>query len=158
MYQWLVLLHLVGVFGFLLAHGVSAFVVFRVRAEQDLGALRSLLSLSMTAGSITFVSLLVLLVGGVSAAFAGGLWSHVWPWAALGVLVVVWGAMGGQVGPAMRRLRAAVGILGPGKGLGKPGTAEEIAAAQARVRPAISAAIGGVGLVALLWLMLLKPF
>ncbi len=158
MYQWLVLLHLVGVFGFLLAHGVSAFVVFRVRAEQDLGALRSLLSLSMTAGSVTFVSLLVLLVGGISAAFVGGLWSHVWPWAALGVLVVVWGAMGGQVGPAMRRLRAAVGILGPGKGLGQPGTAEEIAAAQARVRPAISAAIGGVGLVALLWLMLLKPF
>jgi hypothetical protein len=158
MYQWLVLLHLVGVFGFLLAHGVSSFVVFRVRAQRDVTALRTLLSLSMTAGGVTFVSLLVLLAGGVSAAFVGGLWSHGWPWAALGVLVVVWGAMSAQVGPAMRRLRVAVGILGPGKGMGAPGTPEEIAAAQARVRPAISAAVGGVGLVALLWLMVIKPF
>jgi hypothetical protein len=65
--------------------------------------------------------------------------------------------MGAQVGPAMRRLRLAVGIPAPGK-LGEPGTAEEIAAALARVRPAISAAIGGMGLLALLWLMVLKPF
>jgi hypothetical protein len=157
MYQWLVLLHLVGVFGFLLAHGVSVFVVFRVRAEKDVAALRTLLNLSMSAQNVTVVSLLVLLVGGISAAFVGGLWSHGWPWAALGVLVVVWAAMGAQVGPAMRRLRIAVGIPAPGK-VGQPGTAEEIAAALARVRPAISAAIGGVGLAVLLWLMVLKPF
>jgi hypothetical protein len=158
MYQWLVLLHLVGVFGFLLAHGVSVFVVFRIRAERDLAALRALLGLSMTAGGVTFVSLLVLLAGGISAAFVGGLWARGWPWAALGVLVVVWGAMSAQAGNAMRRLRVAVGILGPGKGAGQPGTAEEIATAVARVRPAISAAIGFVGLAALLWLMVLKPF
>jgi hypothetical protein len=158
MYQWLVLLHLVGVFGFLLAHGVSVFVVFRIRAERDLAALRALLSLSMTAGSVTFISLLVLLAGGISAAFVGGWWSRGWPWAALGVLVVVWGAMSAQAGNAMRWLRVAVGIQGPGKGVGQPGTAEEIAAAVARVRPAISAIIGFVGLAALLWLMVLKPF
>jgi hypothetical protein len=74
------------------------------------------------------------------------------------VLVVVWGAMSGEVGRSMRGLRVAVGIPGPGKAAGQPGTAEEIATAQARVRPAISAVIGGIGLLALLWLMVLKPF
>ncbi|HEY7984328.1 MAG TPA: hypothetical protein VID73_09175 [Ktedonobacterales bacterium] len=157
MYQWLVLLHLVGVFGFLLAHGVAVFVVFRVRAEQEVAALRTLLNLSAATLAVSYASLLVLLAGGIGAAFVGGWWSRGWPWAALGVLVVVWGAMGAQVGPAMRRLRLAVGIPAPGK-LGEPGTAEEIAAALARVRPAISAAIGGMGLLALLWLMVLKPF
>lgn len=157
MYHWLVLLHLVGVFGFLLAHGVSVFVVFRVRAEQEVAALRALLNLSATTLAVSYVSLLVLLAGGIGATFVGQLWSHGWPWAALGVLVAVWAAMGAQVGPAMRRLRVAVGIPAPGK-VGQPGTADEIAAALARVRPGISAAIGFVGLALLLWLMVLKPF
>jgi hypothetical protein len=157
MYQWLVLLHVAGVFGFLLAHGVSVFVVFRVRAERDVAALRTLLNLSGTTLAFSYVSLLVLLVGGISAAFAGHWWSFGWPWAALGVLVVVWASMAAETGPALRRLRVAVGLPAPGK-VGQPGTADEIAAALARVRPAISATIGGVGLVALLWLMVLKPF
>jgi hypothetical protein len=158
MTQWLVLFHLVGVFGFLLAHGVSAFVIFRVPAEKDVTALRTLLNLSMQAQVAATVSLLVLLIFGVWAAFAEGAWSHGWPWAALGVLVVVWGAMSGEAGRTMRGLRVAVGFAGPGKPIGQPGTAEQITAAQAKVRPAISATIGGVGLAVLLWLMVLKPF
>jgi uncharacterized protein (DUF697 family) len=158
MVQWLVLLHLLGVFGFLLAHGVSAFVVFRVPAEKDVNTLRTLLNISMQAQVFATISLLVLLIGGISAAFAESAWSHGWTWAALGVLVVVWGAMSGEAGRTMRALRLAVGIQGPGQGMGQPGTAEQIAAAQARVRPQISATIGSVGLVVLLWLMVLKPF
>ncbi|HEV2236645.1 MAG TPA: hypothetical protein VGR57_08300 [Ktedonobacterales bacterium] len=158
MYQWLVLFHLVGVFSFLLAHGVSAFVIFRVPAEKDVTALRTLLNLSMRAQIVATISLVVLLIFGVWAAFVGSQWSHGWPWAALGVLVVVWGAMSGEAGRTMRGLRAAVGFAGPNKPMGQPGTPEQIAAAQVRVRPAISATIGGVGLLALLWLMVLKPF
>jgi hypothetical protein len=157
MYHWLVLLHLVGVFGFLLAHGVSVFVVFLVRAEREVAALRALLNLSAATLAVSYVSLLVLLAGGIGATFVGQLWSHGWPWAALGVLVAVWAAMGAQIGPTMRQLRVAVGIPAPGK-LGQPSTADEIAAALAHVRPGISATIGGVGLALLLWLMVLKPF
>jgi hypothetical protein len=46
MYSWLVFVHLLGVFGFLMSHGVAAFVAFRVRNEKDLIALRTLLALS----------------------------------------------------------------------------------------------------------------
>ena len=42
MYSWLVFVHLVGVFGFLMSHGVATFVAFRVRAEKDvLGSKRN---------------------------------------------------------------------------------------------------------------------
>lgn len=34
MYPWLVLLHVLGVFGFLMAHGVSVGVAFALRQER----------------------------------------------------------------------------------------------------------------------------
>ena len=33
-YPWIVLAHVIGAFGFILAHGVSAFVAFRIRADR----------------------------------------------------------------------------------------------------------------------------
>lgn len=157
MYQWLVFAHVLGVFGFLLAHGVSAAVVFRVRTEQDVTALRALLNLSGNTLMASFISLLVLLAAGIGAAFVGHWWAFGWPWAALGVLIAVWVVMSAQTGPVLRRLRLAVGITGRGQAK-EPATTAAIAATQASVRPWVSALTGGVGLLVLLWLMLFKPF
>src|SRR5260370_7403743 len=88
MYSWLVFVHLLGVFGFLMSHGVAAFVAFRVRTEKDLTALRTLLALSGRSGVTMFISLLVLLAGGISAAIVGHI-SRNCPSAALAVLTVV---------------------------------------------------------------------
>ena len=46
MYQWLVLLHLAGVFMFLVAHGVSVGVLFRLRKERDPAKVATMLELS----------------------------------------------------------------------------------------------------------------
>ncbi len=43
-YQWLVFLHIAGVFGFLLTHGASAMVSFRLRADRDVNVIRALLT------------------------------------------------------------------------------------------------------------------
>ena len=90
MYQWLVFLHVLGVFGFLLAHGVSVFVAFRVQREKDVHAIRALLGLSASAVMMSTFSLLLILVAGIIAGFMGNWWSMGWIWAALGVFVVVW--------------------------------------------------------------------
>lgn len=160
LYQWLVFVHVLGVFGFLLAHGVSSWVIFRVRTERDIAVLRALLQLSASAVIASMVSLLVLLAAGVWAAFVGHWWAMRWPWVALGVLVVIWGAMSAQSGNTMRRLRELVGFTGMSraKPVAEVADAGALAAAQAAVRPWISAAVGGAGLVVLLWLMVLKPF
>ncbi|HEY7834772.1 MAG TPA: hypothetical protein VIG30_14460 [Ktedonobacterales bacterium] len=159
-YQWLVFAHVLGVFGFLLAHGVSAWVSFRVSTERDVTTLRALLQLSASASMASMGALLVLLAAGIWAAFLGRWWAFGWPWAALGVLVVIWAAMSAHSGNKMRKLRRLLGFTGPGTV--EPGAEVTdkvaLAAAQATVRPWINAAIGGVGLVVLLWLMVLKPF
>ena len=157
-YQWLVFLHLVGVFGFLLAHGASAMVSFRLRAERDVNAIRALLYLSSSALMVSFYSLIVLLVGGVGAGFVGHWWSSGWIWAALGVFVVVWGLMSAFSGRTMRQARLVVGFTGPGRPTKEPGTPEQIAAALAATNPWLGLLTGGIGLLIILWLMLFKPF
>lgn len=157
MYQWLVFLHVLGVFGFLLAHGVSLFVGFRVQREKDIHAVRALLGLSASAVMWTSLSLLVLLIGGIGAGFVGNWWSHGWIWAALGVFVVVWALMSIFSGPAFRRARMAVGFTGP-RTIDESVVGDDLAVRLADLRPWLPTVIGGVGLVILLWLMVLKPF
>jgi len=46
MYPWFVYLHILGIFGFLLAHGASAAAAFALRRERNLERVRVLLDLS----------------------------------------------------------------------------------------------------------------
>ena len=157
MYQWLVFLHVLGVFGFLLAHGVSLFVAFRVQREKDISAIRALLGLSASAVMASTVSLLVLLIAGIAAGFMGAWWSHGWIWAALGVFVVVWALMSIFSGPAFRRARMAAGFTGPST-VDESVISDDLPERLAELRPWLPTLVGGVGLVVLLWLMMLKPF
>ena len=45
MYRWLVLLHVLGVFGFLMAHGISVSVAFTLRRERKFENIQALLNL-----------------------------------------------------------------------------------------------------------------
>jgi len=156
MYSWLVFVHLLGVFGFLMSHGVAAFVAFRVRTEKDLIALRTLLALSGRASAVMLVSLLTLLAGGISAAIVGHI-SRNWPFAALVVLIAVSGLMSAFTGRQLRKVRVAAGFTG---GITVTGEAkpDELAASQSAFNPLVSAVTGGAGLAIILWLMVLKPF
>lgn len=155
-YSLLVFTHLLGVFGFLMSHGVATFVTFRVRAEQDVTALRALLALSGQSGIAMNVSLLVLLAGGISAALVGHI-SRNWPFAALVVLIVVSGLMSAFPGRQLRKIRASAGLTGRSKVTGKADPVA-LAAGQAAFNPWVSVVTGGIGLAIILWLMVLKPF
>src|SRR5262249_310702 len=133
MYSWLVFIHLLGVFGFLMSHGVAAFVAFRVRNEKDLIALRSLLALSGRSSAVMLVSVLTLLAGGISAAIVGHI-SRNWPFAALIVLIAVSGLMSAFTGRQLRKIRVAAGFTG---GITVTGEAkpDELAASQSAFNP-----------------------
>ncbi|HEX2149566.1 MAG TPA: hypothetical protein VHI31_05250, partial [Actinomycetota bacterium] len=67
MYQWWVYLHLIGVFGFLISHGVSVAVTFRLRKERDPQKVQALLGLSSASLAGFYPSLALLVAGGVAA-------------------------------------------------------------------------------------------
>ena len=58
---------LFGAFGFVLAHGASAFAAIRIRSEREPSRVAALLDLSGTSMSLMYVSLLVLVGAGIAA-------------------------------------------------------------------------------------------
>ena len=160
---WLVFIHIVGAFGFVLSHGVSAFVAFRVRAERDPARIGALLDLSGISLGAMYTSLLVLVVAGVLAAVVGGYFNgKFWVWAAIITLLVVAGAMYPLATEHYTRLRRAIGQKTqrdkPGDPLPAPLDDAGLAALLDNRRPEAIAAVGGIGLIVLLWLMVIKPF
>ena len=94
-------------------------------------------------------------------AFLGGLWGRGWIWASLTVLVAIWLTMYALGTSYYDRLRAAVGaaqFYGKARSPASPLTAPELAAMTRSSRPLVMAAVGGIGLVLLSWLMIIKPF
>jgi hypothetical protein len=163
MYQLWVFIHLVGVFGFLLSHGVSTAVALSLRRERDPRRIASLLDLSSWSLVGFYVSILVLLLGGITAGFLGHWWGQGWIWAALGVLILMMGAMYGLASPYYKRLRLAVGASVPtGRGRASPPAPPtpgvDVNALLRSSRPLVILGVGLVGLLVILWLMLYKPF
>jgi hypothetical protein len=162
-YRFWVFLHVAGVFGFLLAHGSSAVVAFRLGREREPARLAALLELSSSSLGLLYASLLLLLVSGVVAGFVGHWWGQAWIWIAIGVLVVLMVAMYALANPYFDRIREAVGVQTYNQRrrrieAGPPASQERIDEVLRSPRPFLVAAVGAAGLLLILWLMLFKPF
>ena len=68
---------------------MSAGVALKLRGERELSRVQALLDLSQAAINGMYVSILVLLIAGVAAAFIAGLWGKGWIWAAIVLLVLM---------------------------------------------------------------------
>ncbi len=159
MYEALVVVHVVAALAFVAAHAVSAFVMYRVKVETDRTRIEAYLDLSARSLPIAFVALLVLLAAGVAAGISGAFFGKLWIWASIVVLVVVLGTMTPFAAIPMNRLRRALGLPTRAEPTRTaPGSDEEVAAAQAALRPQLAASLGGLGIVVLVALMSVKPF
>jgi len=154
MYRWWVFLHLLGVFGFLLSHGISAGVIFRLRKESDPTRVVALLELSSSSITWFYWSLGPLLVGGVVAGFLGHWWSQGWIWAAIVVLILTSIGMYAMARPYTRR----VGLVARARASGSEAASQEDFEGILRSsRPWNIAGMGIVGLGAILYFMVAKP-
>jgi hypothetical protein len=159
-YAWWVYLHIVGAFAFVFGHGASGLAAYRIRATRDPAQIRTLLDLSSMALGLTYVGLLLLLIGGIAAAIAGDHFSRGWTWAALGLLVLIIVAMYAMATPFYGQLRVAAGVrakdpkVDPNPVVSQP----DIDALAGSNRPLVLLVIGGIGILLILWLMVLKPF
>lgn len=154
-YPWFVLAHLVGLVLFAMAHGASAFMAFRLRGERDPAVVESLLKVGQLSIGPMYIGLLLLGVGGLGAAAGRNLWGEPWIIASIVIFIVVLVSMWVVASPYYMGLRKAFEERGPD---GRPAIEP---AALARMldtrRPEILAAVGTVGLVVLVWLMVIQP-
>lgn len=164
MYPWLIFVHVLAVFGFLLAHGASITVAFRIRIERRPDRVSVLLELSQASAAIMNASLIVVLATGIAGGFFGAWWGRGWIWAALGVFLLLSLAMTFIGRRSFERVRAALRLLyaklpSPSAQVGsEEALAEDLAASLRSVHPVLLTMIGGGGLAAILWLMMFKPF
>jgi len=162
MHEAIVLIHVVAILVFAGAHLVSGVAMFQARSEGDRGRLTAVLGRSSQALMVAVIALLVALITGVVLAFMGELWGRLWIWASIGLIVVVGGLMTPMATIPMNQLRGALGMQ-----VGKPKEGEAapvphddatVAAARAKLRPEMVVVIGVVGYLAIVWLMMSKPF
>jgi len=166
LHTWIVFIHIAGVLGFLVAHGVSAAVVLRLRTERDPAAVRTLVDLSRRSILVMSVAILVWLIAGIVAGFTGnggrGYWTtgSYWIWVSLAVAIAIFGVMTPMGRLYLNKVRAAVGV-DPKTGAVDPSyqvDPQTLEAAIASGRPMLLATIGVGGVIVLAWLMIFKPF
>jgi hypothetical protein len=153
-YQWVVFLHIVAAFVFILAHGGAVASSFALRRERRIERIQALLRVSAGTTRAMYSGLLALTGAGIVAGFMGGWWDEVWIWASLAVLVTITVAMFPLARGPFRRLRAA---LLDAEDEGEEGSAA-VDSALASLPVVLMAVVGFGGTILLLFLMMFKPF
>lgn len=160
-YPWVVVAHVFFVIIAFGAHGTSAYAMFQAKRETDRARLAAVLDLSGSSLALAGVALILAVVLGIVAAIMGNHFSRLWPWASIGVVVLVFVVMTPIGANPMSRLRSALGQPSRNdKGAPPPPPASdaEVRAAQASLKPELLATVGIVAIAILVWLMELKPF
>lgn len=143
--------HIVGVLGFLAAHGATAAVAFRLRSEREPARVRALLDLSRSTRGAMHLSLVVLVAGGVGAGFALDAWAQGWIWVSMGLLVALLAAAFPLAVPYYVRVRRAVDV-------GSETSSDDLARLLRSRRPIVIAVVETAGILGILWLMVFRPF
>jgi Predicted integral membrane protein (DUF2269) len=154
-YQWWVFIHIVGVVGFVLSHGVSTGMALRIRNERSPDAIRALLQVSASATGVFYLSTFLLLLGGIAAGIDADWFQQAWIGVSLGVFLGVMVFMWAVTAPYYRRVRRIMTIEEAG---GSAVGAEEIQAMLRSPIPILSLWVGLVGLLFIVYLMVIKPF
>jgi hypothetical protein len=162
-YSWIKLVHVLGVFGFLAAHGASVSVSFKLRGEHDLERVRALLDVSGAYLSAMYGSLAVLVLAGVAAGLLGGWFTKsLWIWVALALLLSIMVAMYYLGTAHFNELRKAGGLpyaVGSRRQPpADPASGAELATLISKGRPWALAVIGFGGIAIIAFLMMFKPF
>jgi len=162
-YPWIVTLHVLGAFLFVLGHGASAFAALRLRRERDPARIGAMLEVSTASYVAMGTGWVVLLGAGIVATFMADLWGEVWIWASLVIFIVLTGYMTPRAAGWAREVRHAIGVKAPFADKKDapdptPASPEELDRILRSPRMFEVTAVGGIGLTAIIVLMVLKPF
>lgn len=159
MYNWLVFLHILFAFLFMLAHGVSAAAMLRFRGEPDP---ERCLTFFNIVPQPTLIRVLTILMGipGLIAAFLTTWWKQGWVWGSLVVYLIIAFVMFKYGGGYFGIIEGAAGKLIEARksNTNVAAALKEYDDARHAPHPMVVAAIGITGLAIILWLMRFKPF
>ena len=155
MYRYWVVLHILGVASFLLAHGTSMFAMYRIRSlDLDRARIVDTITFSGATAKPMYASLIVLTVAGFVAGSMGNWLDDWWLWIAVAVLVATTVLMTLIAKPYFKRISAACAL----RPSGVPRTSdEELAELLGSGTVHLITAIGVAGLAIIIWLMVTKP-
>lgn len=163
LYRWVLYGHVIGALLFMLSHGVSAAIVYRLRGERDPDRVAVLLDLSGSSYLGLSLSLVAILATGIAMGVMAGWWQRGWFWASLVVFFGMAFAMTPLAATPANKVRQALGLRFPSRMVTmepaeQPPTPQELDALLTSLRPTLNAAIGIGGILILVWLMMFKPF
>jgi hypothetical protein len=154
--------HLIGVFVFLLGHGVSVGVSFRLRKEKDRARIGALLDLSASSYLGFVIGFFLILGSAIGMAALASWWGAGWWWAAfIGfwvMAIVMTPYAAARYGKVRRALGLNLPMGGKPKGEAPVLSDEQIAETLAKVNPWVLSVIGFGGIAILAFLMTFKPF
>jgi hypothetical protein len=153
-FRLLLFLHVASVLALLGTHGTSMTVLYRIRRERDRGRILDLVTLSGETILPMYVSLAAIVVTGVLLGLKVHVFSFWWIWAAIVLLVVTAALMGMVARPYFARVKEACQV----RPSGVPRVSDEELAQILQAPTAhVITAIGVLGLLAILYLMVFQP-
>jgi len=160
MYRWLVFLHVLCAFAFVMAHGVSVSVYFMLRNERNVERVKMLLAISRASLNYAFISLALILITGIITGIMGQWWGQWWIRVAVLLIFIIWGAMAGIGTRVMNELRIGLGMV---SSYNQPPRAEMLSAEQMdallkKINPALLTLVGFGAIAIWVYLMYFKPF
>jgi hypothetical protein len=148
-------LHLVGMAGFLATHGVSMYAMFQVRGmDGDRDKIFDLCLLSKRTVGPMYISTGLLIVGGVAAGLKGRMFGQSWLWVSILVLLATMAMMSSVATPYMKKVRDGCTLWHDGT---YTLSDDDLQAALDGPVTTITTAVGTIGLLAILFLMVYKP-
>jgi hypothetical protein len=155
-FSWWKFLHLIGLVGFLSAHGVSIVVLDRIRkVDLDRGRITQLISLSGQTTVPMYVSLATLVAGGIGAGLTAHSFWRLWLTVSIVILLVTVGLMTSIAAPYFKQITAACEV----RPSGVPRKSdEELGALLNSPKNMLINVIGTIGLFSILYLMIFKPW
>ena len=153
-YGWWKFIHLVGVVGFVAAHGTSMAATVLMRRVHEPQQVSGILQLSAATVSAFYFSTLVLLVGGIGAGVQGRWFEQGWIWVSLGLLVGVGILMFPMARGHFRRIRTVLELMETGTTVSR----DDFVRVLNSGNPVLTAGTGFVAILLIVYLMVLKPF
>ena len=157
LHQWLLLLHLAGVFWFVAGHGVSVILALKLRREHRMERIRAYLEVSRAASRYTTGPGALLLGGtGLALAIKDGWFSapdRDWLWLSIALFVVAFAVAAVVVIPSFRHIRRAVAQSGDA-----PLADPSLRLLLARNPSLLAGAAAGAAFIGILYLMIFRPW
>ena len=154
LYRWIVYLHVASVLALVATHGVSMVVLYRIRRERDRRRILDLITLSGETILPMYISIGLIIVFGTWSGIVGNWFGDWWLWIAIVLLLATIGLMTAVAKPYFTKVKAACEV----RPSGVPRISdEELGEILGSGTAHLITAIGVVGLLGILYLMIFKP-